>query len=27
VYDDPGAPLSRRTKWGTYVLAKLDGKR
>eukprot|EP00983_Pelagomonas_calceolata_P061499 1146856-Pelagomonas_calceolata.AAC.8 len=27
VYNDPGAPLSRRTKWGTYVLAKLDGER
>ncbi|KAF5827418.1 hypothetical protein DUNSADRAFT_697 [Dunaliella salina] len=22
-----GAPLSRRTRWGTYVLAKLDGER
>lgn len=27
VYNDPGAPLTRRTKWGTYVLAKLEGKR
>jgi len=27
VYSDPGAPLARRTKWGTYVLAKLEGKR
>jgi len=26
VYTDPGSPLSRRTRWGTYVLAKLDGK-
>ncbi|KAI8467198.1 MAG: alpha/beta-hydrolase [Monoraphidium minutum] len=27
VYNDPGSPLSRRTKNGTYVLAKVDGKR
>lgn len=27
VYGDPGAPLSRRTEWGTYVLAKLDAQR
>jgi len=27
VYTDPGSPLSRRTEWGTYVLAKVDGKR
>ncbi|KAJ9509690.1 hypothetical protein QJQ45_011313 [Haematococcus lacustris] len=27
VYSDPGAPLSRRTSWGTHILAKLDGQR
>lgn len=27
VYNDPGSPLSRRTARGTYVLAKIDGKR
>lgn len=27
VYGDPGAPLARRTKAGTYILAKVDGKR
>ncbi len=27
VYTDPGSPLSRRTQWGTYVLAKVDGQR
>ena len=27
VYGDPGSPLSRRTRRGTYVLAKLDGAR
>jgi dienelactone hydrolase len=26
-YGDPGSPLSRRTALGTYVLAKVDGKR
>jgi hypothetical protein len=26
-YSDPGAPLSRRTRHGTYVLAKVDGGR
>lgn len=26
-YADPGSPLSRRTKLGTYVLAKVDGAR
>ena len=23
-YSDPGSPLSRRSKWGTYVLAKIQ---
>lgn len=27
VYSDPGSPLSRRTSAGTYILAKVDGKR
>ena len=27
VYSDPGSPLTRRTAWGTYVLAKVDGQR
>jgi len=27
VYSDPGSPLSRRTSRGTYILAKIDGKR
>ncbi|KIY94927.1 hypothetical protein MNEG_13035 [Monoraphidium neglectum] len=27
VYNDPGSPLSRRTENGTYILAKVDGKR
>eukprot|EP00775_Hariotina_reticulata_P003220 gene3220-3497_t len=27
VYGDPGSPLSRRTSAGTYILAKVDGKR
>ncbi|KAF8067166.1 hypothetical protein HT031_002213 [Scenedesmus sp. PABB004] len=27
VYSDPGAPLTRRTAAGTYVLAKVDGAR
>lgn len=27
VYSDPGSPLSRRTSRGSYVLAKVDGKR
>eukprot|EP00798_Chlamydomonas_sp_ICE-L_P008109 gene8109-1355_t len=26
-YTDPGSPLSRRTKMGTYILAKIDGQR
>ncbi|KAG1675325.1 hypothetical protein FOA52_015999 [Chlamydomonas sp. UWO 241] len=26
VYSDPGSPLTRRTQWGTYVLARVDGK-
>lgn len=26
-YTDPGSPASRRTKWGTYVLALVDGER
>lgn len=25
VYSDPGSPLTRRTKWGTYILARVDG--
>ena len=27
VYSDPGSPLTRRTQWGTYILAKVDGQR
>lgn len=27
VYSDPGSPLTRRTSSGTYILAKVDGKR
>lgn len=23
---DPGSPLTRRTHWGTYVLARVDGE-
>jgi dipeptidyl aminopeptidase/acylaminoacyl peptidase len=26
-YTDPGSPASRRTEWGTYVLALVDGER
>lgn len=25
VYSDPGSPLTRKTKWGTYVLARVNG--
>ena len=24
-YTDPGSPVTRRTAWGTYILARLDG--
>ncbi len=27
MYSDPGSPISRRTKDGTYILAKIDGQR
>jgi len=27
VYTDPGSPLTRRTRHGTSILAKLDGQR
>lgn len=27
VYSDPGSPATRRTPFGTYVIAKLDGER
>lgn len=26
-YSDPGSPATRRTQWGTYVLALVDGER
>ena len=26
-YTDPGSPATRRTQWGTYVLALVEGQR